>query len=343
MSSNPETERVDMLLALALAFGDTSAGGEVSGETTTPEGANASDPLAPLSALPGATRQAVARRADWFAKLHAQNQHAWVAHMLARARGTVPRFDERIHPSHVTEELRGEPPRVRELVLSYLPGRVAEEVSAQLGASRRAGSAEGAAAVAHEVVAVVRREFLARFEPPPDAPRPLDLLLGAGLARLVRVLGVRETAHACRGIEAVEAVASFLRRFEPEDFQAIRAHLSSPAEVTRTRVRFAEEVVRDALPARAEPAAMLDLVGLRMLANSFGADSSRLRYAAQKLPVEAARLLSEMAREGLTRFVAGEDEAAEMRRALARETEAVAAGLRASRGTTHDSDAAAEE
>src|SRR5215218_10922865 len=128
MSSNPETERVDMLLALALAFGEAGA-----------EGPNVSDPLAPLSALPGATRQAVARRADWFAKLPAQNQHAWVAHMLARARGPVPRFDERVHTSHVTEELRGEPPRVRELVLSYLPGRVAEEVSAQLGASRRAG------------------------------------------------------------------------------------------------------------------------------------------------------------------------------------------------------------
>lgn len=341
MSSNPETERVDMLLALALAFGETSAGGDVSGETTLdvsgettmPEGSNVSDPLAPLSALPGATRQAVARRAEWFAKLPAQKQHAWVSHMLARARGTVPRFDERVHTSHVAEHLRTEPPRVRELVLSYLPGRVAEEVAAQLGSPLRAQSAEAAASVAPEVVAVVRREFLARFEPPPKAPRPLDLLSGAGLARLVRVLGVRETAHACRGIEAVEAVASFLRRFEPEDFQAIRAHLYSPAEVARARVLFAEEVVRDALPARAEPAAMLDLVGLRMLANSFGAgaDSPRLRYAAQKLPVEAARLLWEMAREGLTRFVGGEDEAAEMRRALARETEAVAAGLYARR------------
>ena len=340
MSSNPETERVDMLLALALAFGERGA--EVSGETTMPEGSNVPDPLAPLSALPGATRQAVARRADWFAKLPPQNQHAWVAHMLGRARVPVPRFDERVHPSHVAEELRAEPPRVRELVLSYLPERAAEEVASLLGSPRRAPSSEAAASVAPEIVAVVRREFLARFEPPPEAPRPLDLLSGAGLARLVRVLGVRETAHACRGIEAVEAVASFLRRFEPEDFQAIRAHLYSPGEVAPPRVRFAEEVVRDALPARAEPAAMPDLVGLRMLANSFGRgdDSPRLRYAAQKLPVEAARLLSEMAREGLARFVAGEDEAAEMRRALARETEAVAAGLH---GSPRASQAAAEE
>src|SRR5215213_8214614 len=184
MSSTPETERVDMLLALALAFGEAGA-----------EGPNVSDPLAPLSALPGATRQAVARRAEWFAKLPAQSQHEWVAHMLARARGQAPRFDERIHTSHVAEQLRGEPPRVRELVLSYLPERVAEDVRAQLGATRRAPSAEfaAAAAVAPEVVAVVRREFLARFEPPPEASRtrPLDLLSGAGLARLVRVLGVR--------------------------------------------------------------------------------------------------------------------------------------------------------
>jgi hypothetical protein len=335
MSSNPDTERVDMLLALALAFSEAGA-----------EGPGVADPLATLSALPGATRQAVARRAEWFAKLPAQSQHAWVAHMLGRARVPVPRFDERLHSSHVAEQLRGEPPRVRELVLSYLPERVAEEVAAGLGAQRHAPAGESTD-IAPEVIAVVRREFLSRFEPPPaDArTRPLDLLSGAGLARLARVLGVRETAHACRGIEAVEAVASFLRRFEPEDFQAIRAHLYSPAEVSRARVHFAEEVVRDALPARAEPAAMLDLVGLRMLANSFGreADSPRLRYAAQKLPVEAARLLSEMAREGLTRFVAGEDEAAEIRRALARETEAVAAGLHGRHNAPPATVATAEE
>ncbi|HWS86736.1 MAG TPA: hypothetical protein VN282_07215 [Pyrinomonadaceae bacterium] len=333
MSSNPETQRVDMLLALALAFGEAGAGtpgASASGGAASTGESNVSDPLAPLAALPPATRQAVARRAEWLAKLPAQSQHDWVAHMLARARGPVPRFDERVHPSHVAEQLRGEPPRVRELVLSYLPGRVAEEVAAQPGASLRVPSPE-AAPVAPEVIAVVRREFLARFEPEPDATRarPLDLLSGAGLARLVRVLGVREAANACRRLESREAVASFLRRFEPEDFQAVRAHLYAPAEVAPARLRFAEEVMRDALLAGAEPGAMLDLVGLRMLANSFdaGADSSRLRYAAQKLPLEAARLLSEMAREGLARFVEREAEAAELRRALARETEAAAAGL----------------
>ena len=344
MSSNPETERVDMLLALALAFGETEAGGEVSGETTLPEGSSVADPLTSLSALPGATRQAVARRAEWFAKLSLRISTRGSRTCSARARGPVPRFDERVHTSHVAEHLRGEPPRVRELVLSYLPERVAEEVWAQLGARRQAHAGESTE-IAPEVIAVVRREFLSRFEPPPEAARPLDLLSGAGLARLVRVLGVRETAHACRGIEAVEAVASFLRRFEPEDFQAIRAHLYSPAEVSLARVLFAEEVVRDTLPARAEPAAMLDLVGLRMLANSFGreADSPRLRYAEQELPAEAARLLSEMAREGLTRFVAGEDDAAEIRRALARETEAVAAGLYGRHDASPVTSATAEE
>jgi hypothetical protein len=323
---------MDVLLALALAFGDSgadSARAEGDGESAQRDESGVADALASLSALAPATRQAIGRRAEWFAKLPRQKQHEWVAHMIRRARGSLPRFDERIHPSHVAERLREEPPRVRSLVLSYLPTRVAEEVAAQLGVARHATTEANTAAP--EVVAVVRREFLSRFEPPPDAAsaRPLDLLSGAGLARLVRLLGVRETAVACRGIEAVEAVASFLRRFGPEDARAVASHIASLTEVEPARVRFAEQVTREALIDGAEPGAMLDLVGLRLLANSFGPDedSSRLRYAAQKLPVEAARLLAEMAREGVARFFADEEEAAEMRRALARETATVAAGL----------------
>jgi hypothetical protein len=331
MSSNPETERVDMLLALALTFGEAGAADatEESASASVSEESGGADALASLSALAPGERHAVARRAEWFAKLPPQKQRAWVAHMLGRARGRLPRFDERLHPSHVAEQLREEPPRVRELVLSYLPGRVAEDVAARLGVARRAQGSSSP--VAPEVVAVVRREFLSRFEPPPDpsGARPLDMFSGAVLARLVRLLGVRETAVACRGIEAVEAVASFLRRFEPEDARAIAAHIASLSEVSPARVRFAEQVTRDALLSESESGSMLDLVGLRLLANSFGAgaDSSRLRYAAQKLPVEAARLLSEMAREGLARFVDGEDGSGETRRAIARETAAVAAGL----------------
>ena len=326
---------MDVLLALALAFGESGADSsraEDGGESSQPEESGVAEALASLNALAPSTRQAIGRRAEWFAKLPRQKQHEWVAHMIRRARRSEPRFDERIHPSHVAEQLREEPPRVRALVLSYLPTRVAEDVSAQLGVAGHATAEANAAAP--EVVAVVRREFLSRFEPPPDASnaRPLDLLSGAGLARLVRLLGVRETAVACRGIEAVEAVASFLRRFGPEDARAVAAHIASLTDVEPARVRFAEQVTREALIDGAEPGAMLDLVGLRLLANSFGsdADSSRLRYTAQKLPVEAARLLSEMAREGVARFVRGEEEAVETRRALTRETAAVAAGLYAS-------------
>jgi hypothetical protein len=323
---------MDVLLALALAFGESGADAareEESGESARQDESGVADALASLNALAPATRQAIGRRAEWFAKLPRQKQHEWVAHMIRRARGSETRFDERIHPSHVAEQLREEPPRVRSLVLSYLPTRIAEDVAAQLGMARHAHTEANAAAP--EVVAVVRREFLSRFEPPPSASsaRPLDLLSGAGLARLVRLLGVRETAVACRGIEAVEAVASFLRRFGPEDARAIASHIASLTDVEPARVRFAEHVTREALIDGAEPGAMLDLVGLRLLANSFGSDSdsSRLRYAARKLPIEASRLLSEMAREGITRFVKDEEEATEMRRALARETATAAAGL----------------
>jgi hypothetical protein len=80
---------------------------------------------------------------------------------------------------------------------------------------------------------------------------------------------------------------------------------------------------------------MLDRVGLRLLASALSARARRtsLRYAAQKLPVEAARWLRLMAATGATPEAApagsaGSDEAAEARRLVAREVEEVAAGLR---------------
>src|SRR3954469_20893304 len=154
MSSNPETERMDLLLALALAFGESGAGdarAEDGGESARSEESGVAEALASLSALAPSTRQAISRRAEWFAKLPRQKQREWVAHMIRRARGSLPRFDERVHPSHVAEHLRGEPPRVRALVLSYLPTRVAEDVAVQLGTARHATTEANAAAP--EVVA----------------------------------------------------------------------------------------------------------------------------------------------------------------------------------------------
>ena len=335
MKPDADTEHVDLLLALSLAFGAA-------------EGADDAEAAASrrslFAALEPSLRQAVERRAEWHARLPPPKQGDWLAFVLGRARADRrrARLDERIYPSHVAEALRAEPPRVRALVTRHLPFALAPAVAAELGVEEAGDDAAEAAghAPAPEVVEVVRREFLSRFVSASDLPAqtPLELLTGAELARLVRLLGVRETAVACRGIEAVEAVASFLRRFAPEDARAVAAHMRSLSEVDGRRVAFAEQVVREALLGEEDPRAMLDRTGLRLLAVALaGPDNGlRLRYTAQKLPVEAARWLEESARTVAAQADAQGPAARELLRSIARDTEALAAGLQRGKGKNRE-------
>ena len=338
-----DSEHVDTLLALAVVFGETAEDRD-GGARQGPEGRGHAVALEALSALDPSTRQAVERRTDWYTRLTRRKQLDWLTHTLslARAGATPAQLDEHVHPSHVVEALSDEPPRVRDLVMRHLPPALVASVAAGLGVEPpdvREASGGGAAVPAPETVAVLRRVFLSQFVTAGELSRitPLELLSGAELARLVRLLGVRETAVACRGIEAVEAVASFLRRFASEDAQAIAAHIASLTDLGPARVRFAERVVREALLAERDAGAMLDRVGLCLLAIALSGreNRARLRYAAQKLPADAARWLEEMSRAGVDPL-AGEsaEERREALRSIARATEAVAAGLRRSRHAT---------
>jgi flagellar motor switch protein FliG len=330
---NAETERIEVLLALADAFADGAA------VEDGPPVSEAREEL--LSTLDEETRHAVRRRGEWLDRLTPEKRRDWMRHTLARARpatrGATP-LDEHLHHSHVTEALRGEPERVRCLVVAHLPHELADACASALGMSaedaRADAEREGGAGVAPEVVAVVRRVFLSNFITLADVerPTPLDFFTGAELARLVRLLGVRETALACRGIPAVEAVAAFLKRFVPEDARAIATHIRTLTQVESWRVANAGQHVQEALRAEPEPGAMLDRTGLRLLATALSGRTRRasLRYAAQKLPVEAARWLRLMAATGSTPEANANisDETAESRRLVAREVEEVAAGLR---------------
>lgn len=327
---NAETERIEVLLALADAFADGAA---------VADGARVSDSRAEmLSTLDEETRHAVSRRGEWLDRLTPEKRRDWLRHTLARARPVThgaPPLDEHLHPTHVTEALRGEPERVRRLVVAHLPHALATACTQALGMSVEDARADvEREEPSPEVVAVVRRVFLSHFITLADVerPTPLDFFSGAELARFVRLLGVRETALACRGIPAVEAVAAFLKRFAPEDARAIATHIRTLTTVEPRRVASAGQHVQEALRAEPEPGAMLDRTGLRLLATALSGRARRasLRYAAQKLPVEAARWLRLMAATGSTpeANAAGSDETAEARRLVAREVEEVAAGLR---------------
>ncbi|HEV2763886.1 MAG TPA: hypothetical protein VGV38_12970 [Pyrinomonadaceae bacterium] len=348
MSSNINSERIDTLFALALAFGADGGDAPPDGSGAAVDDARALELFASLGA---SERLALERRAAWHARLPEGKRREWLAYVLggARARGASAQLDEHVHPSHVVEVLRDEPAYIRRLVLAHLPHALASRVEEAFGERGRAGREKGrrrtrsgslveespavVSTPAPEVVSVVRRAFLTHFTSRAELARvtPLEILSGVELARLVHLLGVRETALACRAIQAVEAVASFLRRFGPEDARAIALHISTLTEVDPRRVAFADGIVHEAFSAEPEPAAMLNRAGLQLLALTLSArDESHARYVAQKLPVEVARWLL----RATARYKSGGSPvpdlapAREILRVVAREADELAAGVK---------------
>jgi hypothetical protein len=367
MSSHPEPERIETLLALAVAFGRETFG-ETDDELDD-ERANVAPALSALrvlSALDADDRQALERRAEWYVKLAPEKQERWVARTLGRARHRHTQLDEHIHPSHIIAALNEESARIQTLILHHLPPTLATICTAalQTGATENASSPatngnahlpdlsnqkEGLRrrrsdsplrvepispprnellmneTLPPEIVELVRETFLSHFVTAGDLRHSttLDFLSGTELGRLMRLVSVRETALACRGIDRVEAVASFLRRFAAEDARAIASHIAMLTEVEPQRVRFAEKLLHEALSSSPEPAAMLYLIGMRLLALTLTQQGEEhLAYTAQKLPIEAARLLREEAAACCQQYERG------MTRRIAREIESLAANLR---------------
>jgi hypothetical protein len=213
------------------------------------------------------------------------------------------------------EALAGEPERIQYLILHHLPERLAELIAAEMGLEGREGWNLRLRQLAEEglpdpnidphidphILGVIRRAFLSNLVSGDmlSDPTPLDLLLSAELARLVRLLGARETAIACRGIETVETVASFLRHFSAEDSRAIATCMASLTRIEPDRLRFAEQAVRASMDVGLEGAALLDQIGLRLLALAIERrELAARRYIKQKLPYTLVFTLEEMCREG---------------------------------------------
>ncbi len=201
--------RTDVLLALALfSVRDETNGG-------TDETARA---LAALTAMEPSARAALERRASWYEQLPPAKRQEWVdhkLHLIARSRWEL---DETIHPSHIAQRLREEPAYVQRILLARLSAATRRAVRAALGRPEAEGDhvvEEGASA---DLAAVVWSAFLRHFVSLFDLARqtPVDRLSGVELARLIHLLGTRETALACRSVPEVETVAAFLRRFAAE-------------------------------------------------------------------------------------------------------------------------------
>lgn len=231
-------------------------------------------------------------------------------------------IDENIHRSHVEAALEKEIQAIRKIVESSLPlafqtqSAAAAQIETEIEKSAvkpteaaRSGDEQtennkwqndftGARA---RLEKSVRRSFVAQFVALRDLPdaRVFDRLSGAQLARLARLAGIREVALACARIKAVETVAGFLRRFEPEDGRAVAAQISDlPEKISDERLVFAENIVQSALEIESEPSGqMLDWIGIRLIGVLLCArekTAARVAYTKQKLPLETAPKLAEI-------------------------------------------------
>jgi hypothetical protein len=282
-----------------------------------------------LSGLNPDDRRALEARGESLSTLPPAEQSRWLMWPTSRARdGSAEEatLDEHVHHSHVAEVLRAEMPGVQRRLLRLLPPPLAQKCAeairvnqSEAGAARRALNS-----ATPEVLRVIRLKLMSHFASSGDLDvlTDVDRLSGAELRRLVRFMGAREIAHACRRISP-ENVALFLRRFPPEDARIIASFIAPHDHVEPRRAAVAERLVDSTVSSQTQSESMLSHIGIRLLAVALaGSSAARVRYTAQKIPYEAAGGFNEMveaSREGVAR---------EIIRAVAAEAEQLAAGLR---------------
>lgn len=206
-------------------------------------------------------------------------------------------IDEAVHWSYVNEALQKEIPAVKKIIFDFLPPEHRRAIAFSAGKNKENTSRKSKQTALDKTI---RRTFAKQFVALRDLPQPtaLDRLNGTQLARLIRLTGIREVALACLQIEAVELVAAFLRRFSPEDTQAIAAQLNTLPKISDERLDFAQNLVQEMIETEPEPSAMLDLLGIYLVAVALCKSSNeRVVYTNQKLPLEVAAQLPELIKE----------------------------------------------
>jgi hypothetical protein len=302
MSTNSQQVRIETLIALALSKRWPRPDQEPSDDPETDPELN-NDLSRVLAELSARDRKAAVDLTRRFNRLSPVDQSQWLATRVGRIRASLPerdrRLNEDIHPSQIIDALRNEPPRIQSIIVGSLPPLHRTAVAEELGVDPADSAPQPNTT---KIEDIVRRAFFAQFVPIAalNDHTALDLLSSVELARLIRLLGVRETAIACKGVTAVETVTAFVKRFSAEDAHAILFHLASLKAVEQERIDFAETLVRTAIDEGSIEASTLDRVGLTLLAMVLvEADQLRRRHTAQKLPLAASRQLDQLLNTGL--------------------------------------------
>jgi hypothetical protein len=292
-----DTLRLETLLALSLSERWPSGNGSATAETD-------SDLPVPLNTLKTSDQRAIRILLRAYRKLTPPDQDEWRANRLTRIR-TVSRernrrFDRSIHTSQIVEALSDEPKLIQTIITRTLPASHRNRVAAALNLEIPDATSDHLLDHSSRppIVNIVCQGFFERFVDADNLKDAVafDLLSTIELARLIRVLGARETAIACQGIAAVEAVTAFLKRFSAEDTHAIVSNFSVVKTVDPERLQIAEQLVQRAINAGSgAAAAMLDRVGLSLLAIVLETRGPlRRRHIVQKLSIQAAGEVGEL-------------------------------------------------
>lgn len=326
MSNNKNHERLDTLLALALAFPEDELGQTESSRA-----------LRFLQDL-GVNDSALAQRAAVYERLEPDKQEKWLKRALGHkiARGRAIHLDEQIHHTHLSRALRTEPVRIQTIILKNLPKDLVRQIANELGivsiVQELINEPEQVSSLpSSEVASIVRRVFLSNFVTVNNlyTLKPLDMLRSVDLVNFIHQMGAREIAIACRGVAEMETVAAFLRRFTAEDARIITSYLTNLKELEPKRVLFAEQMIQEALSIGLNASAMLNHIGSNLVIIALAeSDSTRLRYTLQKLPFEASVELNTMFDKISAKYEKADENERSMLNSISRETEHLASAYR---------------
>lgn len=285
-SVKASASRLDLLLALGRVFEEEQSALSETGNADQ-------NPFACFSLLLLEEQQAMQQRADWYMTLPEEEKQRWLLGTLKQARPhwreELLRLDEHVDPSQIVAVLQAEPVRLQRLVLQHLPQHLAEHAAQALGFGSTWRLSDEAKQAAPEpgILAVIRRTFLSHFVAAGELQQrtALDRLSGAQLLFLLRQRGIHEVALACRSLPALETLSAFLRRFADAHASAIVRTMGEMASITPERAAFAAQFVAEIFGSDPEATALLDRVGLELLAIALlHSEPRRLRYLGQKLP-----------------------------------------------------------
>lgn len=300
MKNLSQAEKTDVLLTLALAFEKKFS---EAGETVEAK------PLSQLvesnfSTMPAEQLEALRSRAAFLDELPAENLTLWQSVWLdkLRRRGKAMRLDENINPAHIVNVLSREPRAIQALIMRNLPADLSRRIALYLDLSYDAGeiSGQNGRQINAEIVAHIRKTFLANFVALEDVSEPndLDRFTVTEITNFVRQISLREMAIACRGISSKETLAAFLNRFEEEDAREIAKYLTELEKVRPFWVAQADELVRQTWRTDLQANKLLQKLGLKLLAIAFiERDQTAKDYTSQKLTTRDSRRWKKFVKE----------------------------------------------